>query len=272
MIPRPAPFCLTVSDQGSFIVNRNDACIVPGGTFGVGHQLFQTSSFDRMQIDFVKALLGWRRHHFGDGVVALDCGANIGVCTVEWAKFMAGWGQIHAFEAQEFIFYALGGNIALNNCLNASARHCALDSKNGRLRIPQLDLNKNASFGSLELKQLERAEYIGQSVDYGTDKTIEVEALALDSLSLPRVDLIKIDVEGMEMDVLQGTVDTLRRLKPIVWIEVLKSNADEIERFLCGLGYDEATQLGSDALVFHSDDPTRLHCRTEGDQFLIDTL
>ena len=62
-----------------------------------------------------------RRRFHGDGVVAIDCGANIGVHTVEWAIAMTGWGSVVAIEAQERIYYALAGNIAINNCFNAIA-------------------------------------------------------------------------------------------------------------------------------------------------------
>src|SRR5260370_16749261 len=39
--------------------------------------------------------------------------------TIEWAKRMTGWGSVLAIEAQERIYYALAGNIALNNCFNS---------------------------------------------------------------------------------------------------------------------------------------------------------
>ena len=50
-----------------------------------------------------------RRPHFGDGVVAVDRGADIGVHTLEWARSMTAWGSVIAIEAQECIFYALAG-------------------------------------------------------------------------------------------------------------------------------------------------------------------
>ena len=78
-----------------------------------------------------------RRQYFNDGVVALDCGANIGVHSIEWAKIITGWGEVFSFEAQEKIFYALAGNVAINNCFNVTAKHVALGSKVGVIEIPQ---------------------------------------------------------------------------------------------------------------------------------------
>ena len=66
----------------------------------------------------------------------VDCGANIGVRTVEWAKGMTGWGTVVAIEAQERIYYALAGNITINNCFNAHAIHAAVGAQEGTLRSP----------------------------------------------------------------------------------------------------------------------------------------
>src|SRR5689334_1513572 len=109
---RKIAFVLAASDHGTMIVNRLDYRMVKENAgFGVGFQILETSSFDASEVDTALGLLELRRKYFGDGVVALDCGANIGVHTVEWAKRMTGWGMVKAFEAQERIFYALAGNI-----------------------------------------------------------------------------------------------------------------------------------------------------------------
>ncbi len=98
-------------------------------------------------------ILELRRKYHGDGLVAVDCGANLGVHTVEWAKYMTDWGVVLAFEAQERIYYALAGNVAINNCFNARAVHAAVSSRSGAMKIPQPNYLANASFGSLELKK-----------------------------------------------------------------------------------------------------------------------
>jgi FkbM family methyltransferase len=64
---------------------------------------------------------GRRREFYGNGVVAIDCGANCGVHIIEWSRHMFGWGRVIAIEAQEKIYYALCGNIVINNCLNTKA-------------------------------------------------------------------------------------------------------------------------------------------------------
>src|SRR5215510_4509215 len=134
---RKIAFVLAASDHGTMIVNRLDYRMVDHKSgFGVGFQILEGSSFDPGEVDTALTLLDLRRKHFGDGIVALDCGANIGVHTIEWAKRMSGWGQVIAIEAQERLFYGLAGNIAINNCFNARALHAAVAARSGTMKIP----------------------------------------------------------------------------------------------------------------------------------------
>ncbi len=160
--------------------------------------------------------------------------------------------EVHAFEAQEKIFYALAGNIILNNCLNASAKHLALGSSNGKITIPEPDYLKPASFGSFEIKKSKNNEFIGQIIDYANANK-EIDLITLDSLDLTRVDLIKIDVEGMEEEVLNGAKNLIGTFKPIIFIEVIKSSIENLINLLDGFGY-KYLRLGMNILAIHQDD------------------
>ena len=260
-IKRPMPFILVASNHGTMIVNRNDHCSDgKGNVWGVGYQILETGSHDHQEADFILALLERRRKYFGDGVVALDCGANIGVHTIEWARAMHGWGEVLAFEAQEKIFYALAGNVIINNCLNVSARHCAVGASCGQIEIPKPDYLAPASFGSLELKKTPRTEFIGQEIDYR--KTHPVTQISIDSLRLNRLDLVKIDVEGMEEEVLEGARESIVKHSPIMMIEVLKTDVAAIERLLLPAGY-KCYPLGYMLLAVHTSDPLTQGIRFE---------
>lgn len=114
--PRKFAFVLAAAEHGTLIVNRFDHFAVnPQQTIGVGHQILNAGAYDPQEVAMALVLLDLRRHYFGDRAVAVDCGANIGVHTIEWAKKMTGWGSVIAIEAQERLYYALGGNIAINN-------------------------------------------------------------------------------------------------------------------------------------------------------------
>lgn len=253
---RPIAFVLAASDHGSMIVNRNDYHMPdPAHGYGVGFEILSNSSCEASEIGLVLGLLQARRRHFGDGVVAIDGGANIGVHAVEWAKSMYGWGRVTAFEAQEIVFYALAGNVALNNCLNARVRLAALGESRGELAVPQPDYYTPSSFGSLELRRRDGTEFIGQEISYEASAGATVPMVSLDSLELDRLDLVKLDVEGMELEVLRGARGALERHRPIVFVEVLKSGAAPIGEFLAGLGY-RMFLVGINMLAVHESDPT----------------
>jgi FkbM family methyltransferase len=258
---RPVAYVLAATNHGSMIVNRNDhAEKGADGVFGVGYQLLSHSSFDPVEVSLVLALLGWRRQYFGSGVMAIDGGANVGVHTLEWARHMYGWGRVLAFEAQEYVFYALAGNIALNNCWNASARLCALGEQEGYIDVPEPDYLEPGSFGSLELRQRKDTEFIGQQVSYQAEDCVRTPMVSIDSLGMARLDFLKADVEGMELDVLRGGRDTLERCKPVIMAEVIKSDPQALSAFLKGLGYEVITKgMGDNLLAIHRTDPTFKH-------------
>src|SRR5580658_1705257 len=226
--PRKIGFVLAATEHGTMILNRFDYHRGDNGTYGVGHVLLSNSIWQPAEIGGAVSLLTVRRTHFGDGVVAIDCGANIGTHKLEWARSMTGWGSVIAIEAQERIFYALAGNIALNNCFNARAILAAVAATDGTLRVPTPDYLAPGSFGSLELKHSATNEFIGQKIDYAEAKLTAIRSLAIDSLDLARVDLIKIDVEGMEPEVLEGARQTIGRCPPIILVEHLKAGRDTL--------------------------------------------
>lgn len=254
---RPQPFVLVASNHGTLIVNRNDFHMIDAQRgYGVGYQILNTGSFDPAEVGFVMALLSARRAGFGNGVMAVDCGANIGVHTVEWAKHMHGWGNVIAFEAQERIYYALAGNIAINNCLNATAFCAAVGSSSGQLRVPVPDYVVPGSFGSLELRQRDKTEFIGQPIDYSEASMQTVDQKTIDSFALERLDLVKIDVEGMELDVLEGAMATIRRCAPVMVIEIIKTDVAAVKTLLHELGY-RTYAMGINLLAIHEADPVQ---------------
>ena len=250
------------------ILNRNDYHMVDKNSgYGVGYQLMTASCFDPQEVDFALALLEKRKDVFGTGVVAIDCGANIGVHTIEWARLMYNWGYVFSFEAQETIYYALAGNVAINNCLNVTARNCAIGAENKFIDIPVPNYLVPASFGSLELKQAKNNEFIGQPIDYS--KTRQVPQISIDSLNLNRLDFMKIDVERMEMEVLEGAKQSVEKHKPILMIEIVKSGRETIESFLNQRGY-RTIPTGINILAVHNDDPINKSLRLENEALWLD--
>jgi len=252
--PRKIAFVISATDHGTLIVNRFDQHIVENGTgYGVGFQLLDTAAYDAPEVELLLKLLDLRRQHYGDGAVAVDCGANIGVHTIEWAKHMSDWGAVLAFEAQERVYYALAGNIAINNCFNARAIHSAVSSHAGTMKMPKPNYFAPASFGSLELRKRENTEFIGQAIDYSESKMIDVQTVALDSFNFPRLDLIKIDVEGMELEALEGAAKCVARHRPLLFVEMVKTDKSKLRAWFEALDYS-IFETGMNFLAVHKSD------------------
>jgi len=252
---RPIAFVLASTNHGSMLVNRHDYRLTQnGGGYGVGYQLLNTSAFDPQEVNFAVQLLMSRKQNFGDGVVAIDCGANIGVHTIEWAQAMHEWGTVIAFEAQERIYYALAGNITLNNCFNAKAIFAAVGASEGEIMVPLPNYFAASSFGSLEIRKKSTTEYIGQEIDYTEENCVRTQMTSIDKLNLKRLDFIKIDIEGMEMEALIGGEKSINEYRPILMIETIKSNERELRKFVEKFGY-QIFPLGINLIAVHKDDP-----------------
>ena len=139
------------------------------------------------------------------GMTAIEVGANIGTHTVVLARALGSTGQLIVFEPQRTIYHLLCTNICLNNLMNVATYQAAAGRLCGSTRVPYLNYFDDNNFGGIEL---------GKSPDGMT-----VPVIALDSLGLAQCDFIKIDVEGMELEVLHGAQATIDRFRPILYLE-----------------------------------------------------
>lgn len=261
--PRKIAFITVATEHGTLIVNRFDQHMVDQTTgYGVGYQLLDASCYDPGEVALALKLLELRRRCYGDGAIAIDCGANIGVHTIEWAKRMTGWGIVLAFEAQEQIYYALAGNIAINNCFNARAFHRAVTDQLGTMKIPSPNYFAAASFGSLELKKRENTEFIGQIIDYSEGSMVPVQTTTLNSYNLPRLDFIKMDVEGMELDALAGSAKCIATHHPILLVETVKTDKSKLRAWLERFDYS-VFDVGMNFLALHNSDKCQQHLEIE---------
>ena len=143
------------------------------------------------------------------GMVVLDIGANIGAHTLVLSQAVGPAGRVLAFEPQLQIYHLLCGNIALNSLGNVVAHHAALGRERRVVNVPRLDLAAANNFGGVGLAAMSAAAGAGDPTPMFT----------LDSLELGACHFIKIDVEGMERQVLEGGTMTLQRHRPILYVE-----------------------------------------------------
>lgn len=261
--PRPAPFVVMSTLSGTYIVNRNDSNNDGDRCYGVGSDLLTQSCYEPTEVAVVLMILQLRKRLVGAGVVAIDCGANIGVHTVEWARAMYGWGNVIAVEPQEPIYWALAGNLAINNCFNATALHGAVGAECGEIFVPSLDYSRPSSFGSLELRPGPRTQPIGQPVDYSPSCGRPVKMFSIDSLSLDRIDFIKMDVEGMELEALAGAAHSIGRFRPMMLVETIKVDGPALLGLLEDAGYRTVNVGQMNLLAVHREDPCCEHIRSQ---------
>jgi FkbM family methyltransferase len=159
------------------------------------------------------------------GQIVVEAGANIGTHTVSLSKLVGRRGAVLAFEPQRIVFQALCANLALNQCSNVAAYQEALGAADSDIVAPAPDPAVRASFGSLSL--------------HGVAQGNPVRLRRLDSLGLPLCHLLKIDVEGMEAEVLEGARDTIARLRPTLYLENDRpDHSRELIQRVFDLGYD----------------------------------
>jgi FkbM family methyltransferase len=255
-VGRKLAFVLAASNHGTMIVNRFDGRMTtPDDGAGIGHRIFESGANNPLDVEMALQLLELRRRFHGDGVVGIDGGANIGVQAVEWATAMTGWGSVIAIEAQERVYYALAGNIAINNCFNAIAMHAALAAETGIMNIPQPDYLTPSNFGALALRPREDNEFIGQALDYSDAGAVPVQKIALDTLALARVDLIKLDIEGMETEALEGARATIERCRPVLLIGSKDNARETLRAWMAERGY-HVVEAGTNLLAIHKSDET----------------
>lgn len=139
------------------------------------------------------------------GQVILEIGANIGAHTVMLAKATGHNGRIIAFEPQRILFQMLCANVALSGLTHVVTHWSAVGREMGTIVVPPLDYGKQNNFGGVSLGHWERGE--------------QVRVVTVDSLGLTACHLIKIDVEGMEGEVLAGARETIERCRPTLYVE-----------------------------------------------------
>jgi FkbM family methyltransferase len=132
--------------------------------------------------------------HIKEGDVVIDAGAFIGDHTIAYTKAVGTKGSVIAFEPNPAAFKCL-----LHNCPNANLFNYGLGSGT---RSAFLQMSENAGASSL-----------GESGE-------EVRLMCLDELNLDRLDFIKLDVEGYEVEALKGGINLINKFRPKMWIEV----------------------------------------------------
>jgi FkbM family methyltransferase len=186
----------------------------------VGDALARYGEFSQGEADLFAKLVK-------PGMVVAEVGANIGAHTVMLAKALGPRGELLAFEPQRWVHQIMCANLAVNELLNTKAYQLAVGEAPGSIDVPLWDPAAMNNIGGISMGHIDGAAH---------DK---VELRTLDSFGLSRLDFLKVDVEGMELQVLQGSDATLRRTRPIMYVENDRADRSQaLMDHIVSLGYD----------------------------------
>lgn len=182
--------------HGAFLVNRRDKWI--------GDSMIEYGEWSEGEIELFAKLVG-------PGDVVIEVGSNAGYHTVPLARLVQPGGAVFAFEPQRIVFQTLCANLVLNGTPNVKALAFAVGApeRSGEtIAVPVLDPWRRQAFGGVELAR----EYDERAVE-------RVELVGLDGLGFGNVRLVKVDVEGMEPEVLLGARNLIADKHPTLYLE-----------------------------------------------------
>ena len=156
-----------------------------------------------------RELVGYVR----EGETIFDIGANQGETSLYFAQAVGPHGRVYSFEPNPAMFAMLGRNIQLNPALRCHAEHLALGAAEGMAGMRQLD-GRNPGTASID----------SEGIPFG-GRLAPIRITTLDRYvrekGIERIDMMKIDVEGFELEVCKGAEESLCRWHPRLLLELM---------------------------------------------------
>jgi FkbM family methyltransferase len=172
------------------------------------------------------------------GQTVLDIGANFGVFTKLFSQLVGPQGSVISFEPVPQTYRTLAAGVERLRLGNVQTMNKAVSDSVGiaTMAVPHY---RDSSGENL---------YESHIVSPDSEGAFTVETITVDSLQLTNVSFIKIDVEGHEIEVLQGSMETLKRCHPTLMVEVSSSGTTDL---LCGeLGYTQPVVVSPSNQLF----------------------
>lgn len=165
--------------------------------------------------------------------VVLDIGANIGNHTIYWGK-ITNVEKVYSFEPIKSTFEKLKVNVEINNLEN-------------KVKIYNVGVGKVLSRANIDNYN---ATNCGAST-IAICPNGNIEIITIDSLAIEdKISLIKIDTEGFELDVLKGAVETIKKHKPLIYVEIDSQNLIQAEAFFEKYNYRKEKQVKDTNYLF----------------------
>jgi FkbM family methyltransferase len=151
------------------------------------------------------------------GAIVVDVGANIGDLTLPLAQMVGDSGRVYAVESRADSFNVLCANLALNGIRNTKPMNAFI-----------------AASADVDTASAVWGKHAFVSENWAAP------IVALDDIEMPKCDLIKVDVDGKELDVLRSAEMCIERFRPVLYVEndVRAASAELIAVAQDKLGYD----------------------------------
>ncbi len=162
------------------------------------------------------------------GMIVMDIGANIGAHTLLMSNLAGDTGKVIAFEPCKLNHDILVHNCILNKCKNTLVYKYGCGDKNKSMYIDSKwsQSVKEDNYGCVMLNSDQHNK---------NDECIEI--ITVDTLNLPKLDVVKIDAEEMEDKVLRGMKQTLERCKPQMIVEIHEHDVKKVSEILNEYNY-----------------------------------
>ena len=168
------------------------------------------------------------------GTTVLDVGANIGLCSLEFAHTTGKLGRVIAFEPNANTANRLRQNLSNNGVENVTIEQVAVANQEGSITFHESDQPTLSSATRIPPNHV-------QSYDVPVVRVDDVWSRA----GRPRVSLLKIDVEGGELAVLQGASELLAAHSPAIMLEAWgEPQLGPIQAHLARIGYQRIQPKG----------------------------
>jgi FkbM family methyltransferase len=218
----------------------------------ISNVLYRTGQWEEYLLTISSALI-----QNIESPLILDIGANLGAYSIPIAKSIQNTGgNVIAFEPQRIVYYQLCGNVVLNRLDNLQVFNKALGDFDGEIEIPDIDYENNKNIGAFSIDKKFRTHLNNQQ--YMLEKSTSIPILKLDSLKVEKQPaLIKIDVEGYELNVLKGGEKFLEKhLYPPILFEAWEldwfiEEKNKLLKFLSYLGYEISFNIHQEFVAQH---------------------
>lgn len=249
------------SSQGSFLTFGHDV---------ISNHLFSQDNWE----NWLFSITGEFTRGFANPIV-FDLGANLGAYTIPTALLIKEQGgQVYSFEPQKIIYYQLCGNIFLNRLDNVTALNKGVAQECGLLEVPVPDYHKMHNVGGYSMVEQYRSN-TGTQMAMSSEKDV-VQMVKLDDIIFEqKTRFLKIDVEGLELDVLQGAVNFLEHnnFPPFsfeAWdLPWFSRQRNELLNFILQLGYNIEHIQHDDYLAHHPENEAKVDfIRDENDRLI----